>query len=387
MKKIVYLSAFFTAMLLLVGCGKGGNDNLEGKQEQLKQLREQYSTIGKQIADLEAEVALLDTNAVEVNTSVPVKIMPLKEETFRHFVKVQGQVTADDNIIVSPKVPGIVTRVLVDDGQVVNRGQLLAQIDTILIAKGLQELYTQLELATTLYEKQERLWKQKIGTEVQLLQAKTQKEGLEKRIATTREQLAQSRITAPIGGFVEQSFIKQGETAVPGMPAFRLVNLAELAFEANISEAYIPYIKQGDAVKINFPTANQTLDAKVSSVSQTINPQNRTVTVRVKLPGRHDQLKANMVGEIEINDVSHDNMIIIPMEFVQKAANGSFVMIADRAESGEYVAKRSMIETGQSYQGQIEVVKGLQKDWMLITDGQMGLSEGQTLTVQGTSNQ
>ncbi len=387
MKKIVYFSAIFTAMLILVGCGSGGNGSLEGKVEELKKLREDYAVLGQKIADLEAEVSELDTNAVEANTSVPVRVMPLKEGTFQHFVKVQGQVTADDNIIVSPKAPGSITRVYVDEGQVVSRGQLLAQVDTMIVAKSLAELYTQLNLATTLYDKQARLWKQKIGTEVQLLQAKTQKEALEKRIATTREQLKQSRITAPIGGFVEKSFVKQGETAVPGMPAFRLVNLAALAFEANISESYIPYIKQGDAVKINFPTANEVMDAKVSSVSQTINPQNRTVLVRVKLPGRHDKLKANMVGEIEINDLTHENMIIIPMEFVQKSADGSFVMTAEKNEAGEYVAKRMSIETGQSYQGNIEVTKGLRKDFMLITDGQIGLTEGQTLAVQGTNKQ
>ena len=372
-------------MLLLTACGKG-SASLEGKQEQLKKLQTEYAALGKQIEDLQTEITALDTNSKEANTSIPVKVMPLKEETFRHFVKVQGSVIADDNIIVSPKAPGIITRVFVTEGQVVNRGQMLAQVDTMLVAKGLAELYTQLNLATTLYEKQERLWQQKIGTEVQLLQAKTQKEALEKRIATTREQLSQSRITAPIGGFIETSFVKEGETAVPGMPAFRLVNLAELAFEASISEAYIPYIKQGDAVQINFPTANETVDAKVTSVSQTINAQNRTVLIRVKLPGRHDQLKANMVGEIAINDISHHDMIIIPLEFVQKSATGSFVMLAERNANGEYVAKRANIETGQSYQGQIEVTKGLRKDFMLITDGQMGLSEGQILTVLGASN-
>ncbi|MEM0996558.1 MAG: efflux RND transporter periplasmic adaptor subunit [Bacteroidota bacterium] len=379
MKRYTLLAGLLTGMLFLAACGGQEPDTLEGKRTKLADLQAQYAELGEQIAALEAEIGDSSSTTASV-VRTPVSVVTLTPSTFQHFVKVQGAIESDNNIIVSPEAAGMYTRVLAKEGQFVKRGQLMAQLDDDVYTKSLDELTTQLELATTLYEKQQRLWDQKIGSEVQLLQAKTQKESLEKRIATTEEQKSMTRIYAPISGVVEQVFAKRGESTGPGLPSFYVVNLSELSFNADVSEAYIPYIKRGDKVKLDFPAVDYQLESKVSSVSQTVNLLNRTVTVKVNLPGKHELLKANMTGEISINDATNENVITISREFIQQGGEGSYVVIAERNESGDYVARKQPVGTGMSYNGQVEILEGLKNGQLMVTEGYLSLSSGQPIT-------
>ena len=385
MKRNIYIAGICAGMLLFTACG-GAKDGLDAKQAELIKLKTEYKTLGDNIRKLEAELSDLDTNQVAKVSRVPVKVLALEPATFQHFVNVQGAIKSDNNVGVGPEMPGTYLRILVEEGDYVKRGQLLARLDDAVIRKGMDELQVQLDLATILYEKQQRLWKQQIGSEVQLLQAKAQRDALTKRLATTREQQALTRIKSPISGVVDAVRAKRGEAAMPGFPGFQIVNLSELSFNADISEAYIPYIKRGDKVSIEFPSVGQALDAKVSSVSQTINPQNRTVTVKVDLPGRHEMLKANMVGEISINDANHENSIVISQQFLQKSGSGSFVMVAEKNGNDEYVAHKQAVKSGMTYQGKVEILEGLNRGHLLITDGYLALSEGQLVHFTGVSN-
>ncbi len=365
----------FAALLLLTACGGEKPGDLDKKKEELSELKTQRKEINTKIRALELEIAELDTNVV-TDTRVPVKVTEVKETTFEHYVNVQGSIIADNNVMVSPQMAGMITQINVKEGQNVKRGQLLGRLNDDVLRKSLDELAVQLELADTVYSRQKNLWAQKIGSEIQLLQAKTQKEGLERRIATTQEQLSLMEIRSPISGVVDQVTPKVGEVVAPGMPAFNILNLNSLSFKADVSEAYIPYIKRGDKVTIKFPMIGKTVDSKVSTISQNINPVNRTVTVEVDLPGGDQMLKANLSGEIAINDVSNENAIVVPINQVQSVGDKEFVMVAVRSENGEYTAQRVEITTGISYQGNIEVLSGLQKGAQLITEGAAGLSEG-----------
>lgn len=368
-------------LLVLSACGGGGEaggGDLNAKKEELSKLKSERKEINTKIRALEKEIAQLDTTMVK-DPRVPVRVSPLLESTFEHFVKVQGQVEADKNVMVSPKMGGVVTNVLVDEGQNVRQGQLLATMDDAVLQKSLVELGIQLELADTVYRRQQNLWDQKIGSEIQLLQAKTQKESLEKRIATTKEQIELTKIKAPISGVVDRVIAKRGEAVSPGFGAFNVVNLGQLSFKASISESYIPYVHKGDKVMIDFPSINHSVETKISNVGQVINPANRTVMVEAKVPSKGNLFKANMVGEISIRDIHNENTIVIPMALIQRLGDQEFVMVAERSENGEFSAKRVSVESGISYEGQVEVVKGLSKGMQLITEGAAGLNEGAQL--------
>lgn len=372
------LLVILAAATVLVGCGGGGGTDLDAKKAELVTLQNQMQATKKRIMELEAEIAALDPSAKKEEPVVQVGVDTLAESTFQHFVTVQGQVESNNNVMVSPKMAGVVTGVFVKEGQAISAGQTLAQIDNSVLVASMSELELQLDLATTIYNKQKSLWDQKIGSEIQYLEAKNRKESLDRRIATTKEQIAMTRISSPISGVVETVNIKSGEAAMPGMPAFQVVNMGDLKFTAGISEAYIPYVKKGDKVAISFPSISKDMNAAVTSVSQTINPVNRTVDIQVVLP-KDNMLKPNLTGEISINDVTQDHSIVIPISVIQQSGSGDYVMVAEKGTDGKWMAKKVNVKLGLRYKDRVVVESGLKVGQLLIAEGSRGLEEGQAV--------
>ena len=382
MKNFTIYSLAVAALLLLTACGGGAEEqDLDKLKSELQELKAERKDLDAQIREVEDRLDSLDPS-LKPDIRVPVSVVEAKTSTFSHFVKVSGALEADNSIQVSPKMGGVITRVYVKEGQRVKAGQILAQLDDAVLQKSLLELETQQALADTLYARQKNLWAQEIGTEIQLLQAKTNAEALERRIGTTREQLAMLNITAPISGVVDAVNAKLGEAVAPGFPAFNVVNFRELSFKADVSESYVPYIKRGNQARINFPSIDHSVQAQISNVSQTINPVNRTVAIEAKVPARNELLKANMVGEIEINDATREDAIVLPLSNILLRGNEEYVMVAVRDAGGNFTAKRVVVETGLSYEGQVEVVRGLNKGDQIITEGADGLVEGAEVVFQ-----
>ena len=374
--------------LILMGCGgeKGiDTSTLAGKKEQLLKLQKTLSETEKEISQLEAEITELDPNLAAAALKIPVSAKAVEVRDFKHFVKVQGQVEANRNILVSPEMPGNITQIYVKEGQRVAAGKVLAKLDDAVLQRNIEEVKTQLELAQILYDKQQRLWDQEIGTEVQLLQAKTQKESLERRLATVEEQVNMTRIKAPISGTIDEILPKIGEMVSPGMPVFRVVNTNDLSLKAQVSESYIPYIKRGDAVNVKFPALDKELNARVSVVGEFIHPTARTFDVEVKLPSSV-KAKPNMFGEISINDRLIKNAILVPMYVLQKSESGRYVYVAEKNEAGEWIALRKDVVLGLSYQGEAVVEEGLDAKDLLITDGYKDLSDGQLIDIMNASD-
>ncbi len=366
--------------LFLASCGSQQVDSLQAKKAELKKLQGELTALNSQIKELEKDIQESDPELARQARKIPVRLESLKPTSFSHYVKVQGQIEANKNIIVSPKSAGTIQNIYVSEGQQVGRNKALAKIDDAILQRSIEEVETQYQLAKTMYEKQKNLWDQEIGTEVQYLTAKNQMEVLEKRANTLKEQASQAVVTAPISGRIDEIFPKIGESVAPGSPFFRIVNTSDLSLKVKLSEAYIPHVKRGDEVNIYFPALDEKLTTRVSSVGQAIDANKRTFDVEVKLPPR-SQYKANMFGEISIKDQERAQALVLPINIVQRSEKGPFVYVAKEVETDLWKAERKVIETGLSYDGKIEVVEGLKEGDQVVTVGFKDLSDGVELII------
>lgn len=349
----------------------GGNSG--SKEDQLKDLLKQQAELNDKIRALKEELKKED------NSSIPlVKADIVQRAPFKHFIEVQAKVDGDQSINVSPRSQGTVTSVIVNEGARVEKGQVLATLDDQVISKSYQEVKTQYEFANSIYLKQKNLWEQNIGSEVQYLTAKNNKESLEKRLAAVSEQLDMTRIKAPISGTVDNVNIKVGQAIMSGMTAFTVVNLKEMKVKGEVGESHAGKIARGDDVVLFFPDLKTEVEAKVSYASLVINPLNRTFTVEVPVDSIKLPLSPNMVVVMKIVDYFAPSAQVVPVDLVQKSGEGEFIMIAERTKSG-LVAKRKMVKTGKTYGGITEIMEGLASYDKVITVGYRDLNEGQEI--------
>ncbi|WP_436485180.1 efflux RND transporter periplasmic adaptor subunit [Chitinophaga sp. ARDCPP14] len=366
-KKYSFLIPFVT--LMLASCGGGGN-----KAEQLEKLKQEKvkynEDIDKKIAALEKEAGVKDTTQQKMKD---VTVTAITDTIFEHYIDVQGSVDARENVNVSARVPGVITNIFVREGQAVKQGQTLAQVDDQVLRANMAELRTQMDLANTLFEKQKNLWSQKIGSEVQYLNAKNQKESLERKMATLQDQQSQTRIIAPISGTVDAVIAKVGDNAAPGAPAFRVVNANNLKVTANVAEAYAGLLKSGDAVILSFPDINREIRSTIGFASRTIDPLSRTI--KIEVPLKPDAgLRPNMIARIRIVDYVAKNAVVVPVSVIQYTSGKPYVMVAKNA-NGKMVAQRKTIDMGRTYNDKAEIKSGLTTGDKVITTGFQGLND------------
>ncbi|MFC2100304.1 efflux RND transporter periplasmic adaptor subunit [Bacteroidota bacterium] len=368
------LFALFIIGLLFASCGK--ND----KNAQLEALKAEREKLNEQISKLEKEIQSEGVGEITDENLASVKIQEIKPSEFNHYFKVQGNTESDFNIFIPAETQGIVKRIYVDEGDRVSKGQLLAELDGIIYEKGIEELQIALDLATTVFDRQKRLWDQKIGSEIQYLQAKSQKESLEKRLATTQEQYKLTKITSPIHGTVDEIVIKVGEAAIPGMGAIRVIQLSSLKISAQISEAYISDIKKKDKVKVTIPGLNKSFIQQISAVSQVIDPDNRTFSIEVKVPSSEKEIKPNMLAELLINDYLKEEAIIVPMNVLQTTGKEYFAFTAIK-ENGQWIAKKKKVKMGKYYENSVEILDGIEIGDNVIIFGFQNLADGQRIII------
>jgi RND family efflux transporter MFP subunit len=293
-------------------------------------------------------------------------------------VEATGRLEAENNVFVSPQTGGALTKVFVKIGDFVSKGQKIATIDNSILRNSMQEVEIQLETAKTIFERQKNLWDQKIGTEVQYIQAKSAVESLERRINTLKSQDVLNVVLAPISGVVDEVRLKAGEIAAPGVGILRIVNFNELKVVANVPDTYAGTIAKGDMVKIKFPDLQKEISAKLSYVSQTINQVSRTFTVEAKVPMTDKSFKPNLTALVTINDQSTGGAIVIPQNYIQNTEQGSIVYIAT-TEGNKKIARAKIVKTGLSYDGKIEIKSGLTVGDALITEGYQEIVDGQAI--------
>jgi len=351
----------------------GGN-----KQSRLEALKKQHDKISKKIDKLEVEIASESDSAYVEPVGTYVSVQEVQFQPFNHYIEVMGKLDGDDNLAIYPEVMGVVVEVNAKAGQHVSAGQVMAIINDAAYQEQLKTLQTTYALAVETFQKQENLWKQQIGSEIQYLQAKTNKESLESQIASINKQIDMTRIKSPISGDVEESMIKVGQAVSPSMPAFRVVNFSNLKVTADVAEAYTSKINTGDEVIVYLPDIKREINARVTFCSKYINTTNRTFSVEARLQTVSGNLKANMVAVLKINDYNSPNAVVLPINVIQTDNKGKFVLIA-KEENNQYIAYKQPMQTGQIYNGLAEIADGLEPGVKVITSGYMNLNEGQII--------
>jgi len=373
MKNCKYL-ALLGMGLILAACGP------RSEEAQLARLERQREELTVKIEKLKQEIAQKAGPARKSEKVMNVKISRVEKGLFRHFIQVQGIIESDNNVLVAPQSSGIVKQVYVSVGSKVSRGQLLAELDGSILESSIAEVENGLKLAKTIFERQQRLWDKNIGSEIEFLQAKNNKESLEKRLATFEEQFKMTKIFAPLSGTVDEILIKEGEMAAAGMGAIRVVQLSNLKIVVDLSEVYISRIHKGDPVHVSIPVIEREFDLRVDAVSQVIDPDDRTFQVEIKIPKSEAGIKPNMLAVLTINDYTNPEALVVPLNIVQETGQEQFIFVAEQ-KSVDWIARRRSVKTGESYDDRVEILSGLRSGEQVVTFGYQNLADGQSLTV------
>lgn len=379
------LTVVLGSSLLLASCGSGTvqkNDSLEGKKAQLASLKDQQDKLTKQITTLEAEIVKADPASAVAEKAKLVTLTPLAPTSFIHYIDLQGDVEAENSSYISPRgTGGVVREVYVKQGDHVTKGQLLLRLDDAIQRQQLSNAQTQLAYSKDLYQRRKNLWDQKIGTEVELINAKNQVDQMESQLKVAQEQLDFTNVYADLGGTVDALTIKVGESFAPGSQQMRVLNTDNLKAVVQVPEIYQERIKVGTPVRIAFPGLNnKEINGVVHVVGKEINTGNRAFQVEIRIPNSKD-IRANQVAIVRLQDYTASNVLTIPVNTLQTDEKGKYVMVGVK-DNGKTVAHKKSVTIGQSYADKVELTGGLQSGDQLITDGFQGLYEGQLITTQ-----
>ena len=369
MKQILILLA---AAVIIASCSATKTtDDDNTKRAELQQYKQELHDLKLKIGVLEKE---LGTN--KKDEVVKVKVTELQTEIFEHFIEVTGNVEALDDVEVSPETIGIIDAVFVKEGQSVRKGEVLAKLNTDILERSMDEVMVQLELANLNFERQDNLWKQNIGSEMQYLQSKNTKEGLEKRVESLKTQIEMGKIKSPVSGVVDVVYQKKGHIGNPQMPFAKVINISKMKVYADISEFYITKIKKGDVVDLFFPALNREIKAPINQIGNSIDPNNRTFRVRINLNNPDKMIKPNLVSIIKVRDYVNTEAISVPILYIKEDLKGSYTYIVE-TQNGKNIAKKVYVKTGVTNNNIIEVVDGL-------TAGMKVVSEGYNQIIDGT---
>lgn len=386
MKKI-YLALLTT--LILASCGEKKEQSLDDviATKNLKEIRNKKSELDKQVADISEKIKTLNKEIEKLDTikKAPlVTAFSIKNEVFTHFLELQGNVKTKQNVLIYPEMPGNLEKVLVKEGQKVAKGQILAKIDDGGMAQQVAQLEATTALAKTTYERQKRLWGQKIGSEIQFLQTKTNYEAQKNTLAQLKKQLDKSTIRAPFSGIIDEVIKNQGNVVSPGPGSaiFRIVNLSNMYIEADVPETYITNITKGKDVEIQFPVLSKTIETKVRQTGNFINPSNRTFKVEIGVPNQDRSIKPNLTAKLKINDYTSPKAILIPQSIISENAEGKqYVYVVKNIKNNIGTAMQTVVKTGKTQGDIIEILEGISVGDQLIEAGARTVKDGQEVKI------
>ncbi|MFN2261539.1 MAG: efflux RND transporter periplasmic adaptor subunit [Psychroflexus sp.] len=385
MKYLAYLSTF--SILLLISCGQKEKTVEEiiasGNETEIKEKRE---SLNKEMRQINSDLKKLDEKleSFEDNSDLAlVEALRLDSKTFKHYIKVQGDVQTDENILIYPEFSGTLDKIYVREGDEVKKGQKLAKIDEGGLSNQLAEMKAQRELAKTRFERQKRLWDENIGSEIQFLEAKTAFEQLNNSVQQMQSQLNKATIYAPFDGKIDEIITDQGQVVAPGQTAiFRILNLREMYVSANVPENFVGSISSGTEAIVNLRAINKSFKAKVSQVSSNISESNRNFRVRIAIPDSINFVKPNLIATVKLNDYSSENTIVIPENILQENAKGESYTYALEMESSNIgKAIQKPLKTGKHYEGEIEILEGLKASDVVVSEGARTIQKNEKVKV------
>lgn len=385
MKNIFLL---LTLAILTISCGgdsKSITATIEGKD--LKKIREkrnelitEQTTISGKLKIIDAAISNLDT----IKKYPLVTAFQINTINFNHFLELQGSVATKQNLILYPEFSGLLTKVYVKEGQKVAKGQLLATIDDAGLSEQVAQMEVQLSLAKTTFERQKRLWEQKIGSEIEFLQAKATYEGQENAVNQMKSQLAKTSVRAPFSGIIDDIITEQGAVVGAGASQLlRIVNLDNMYIEAEVPEVYLSRIVPGKTVEVYFPILGETLNTKVDQVSNFINPSNRTFKITILIKNKEKLIKPNLTAKIKINDYTNEQAILIPQSIISENSLGEqYIFIAQNInKDNEATAKKMIVKTGKTQGDFVEVLDGVASNDIIINEGARNVKDGQNVKI------
>ena len=369
MKKLLYIPA----ILILVACG---NNKPKDKKAELADLKKQQAELNDKVTKLQAEVGSNDSTK-----STDISVVTVKKQPFTNYVQIQGSIDAQENVTAYPQASAAITAIYVKVGDHVSKGQTLAQLDNSVLKQNIAQAQAQADLAKTVYDRQKNLWDQKIGTEVQYLQAKATMEANQRQVSSLKQQADLYRIVSPINGSIDQMDLKLGAIMQPGQGGIRIVNADLLKVKANVPESYSGRINQGDNVKVVVPDAGDSVMAKVTFAAKAIDAASRSFAIEVKLPARKT-LRPNMTVVLKVADYSSSDAVTVPVNAIQRSEAGSFVFLDQNN-----AAKKVAVTLGATYGGITEIKSGLKGGEQLINQGASEVEDGDKIKVVQSDNQ
>lgn len=374
MKKLIYtlcLSAFVVACsedqpastedLIAAKDLKGLKTQKEKKIKILNSLKVELSQINAAISDFDPSEKLVLISMIEI-----------KPEKFDHFVEIQANIKTRQNVLLYPEFTGSLKKIYVKEGQRVQKRSLLAQIDDAGLKNQLEQLQIQVELSKTTYDRIQRLWKQNIGSEMQLLQAKANYEAQLKSIEQLKKQLQRTQILAPFSGTIDEIVANTGANLIPGKtPVMRIVNLKEMYTEANVPERYLSQIKVGTAATVNIPMLNREYSTSIRQTGNFINPNNRSFRVETSLPNRDEMIIPNLTCKLKINDYTNPEALMVPLRVIREDASGKKYIFKLKSDGKKqvYLTERVFIQLGKKGLDKIEVLDGIQAGDLIVDEG------------------
>ena len=386
--KTIYTLVF--ASILFISCGEKKVETVEGviATNDIVKIKAKKAEIEKKQQAFDDQLKMLNTklDALDTNKKVPlITTFTAKEEVFTHYLELQGNVETKQNILIYPEMPGILEAVFVKEGQHVKKGDVLARIKDGGLSQQLSQIETQTELARTTFERQKRLWNQKIGSEMQYLQAKALYEAQTKAVEQLKSQLEKVTIVAPFDGIIDDVFKEAGTVVAPGQGAeiFRIVNLNNMFISTDVPERYIASVKNHKKVLVEFPVLGESVKSSIRQVGNFINPSNRSFKIEVPVANKSGDIKPNLTARLKINDYTNNKAILIPQSIISENANGEqFVyVIKNKKANNEAVAQRVVIKTGRTQGDVIEVLANLPAGTEIILEGARSVNNGQTVRV------
>lgn len=377
MKKIVIIT---TLSLLIFSCGKKeDNANIDTliASKNVTALQAKKTLIQADLAKIDEALATLDVKKEEALVSV----LAVNDTVFSHYLEIQGNVDTKENILVQPEFQGTLVSLNAKAGQRVSKGQVLGRIDDAGLSQQVASLENQYALAKTTFERQKNLWNQKIGSEIQYLQAQTQMISAQRGVAQIKAQLAKTIIRAPFSGTIDEVFVEKGQVVGPSQQGLmRIVNLSNMYVSTSVPETYIGKLKIGTEVDVFLTSLGKTYKGKVRQIGNFVNPSNRSFGIEVSVPNPENLLRPNQVANLKITDYINKNAIVVPTNVIQEdGEKNKFVYTAINVSGKTGTAKKVIVKLGQSSNNVTEILSGLSAEDIIVTEGANAISDGMKL--------